>query len=296
MKKIRIGTRKSRLACIQAQMLAEYVGKYCEGYEAELVTVMTTGDRIQTKRLDEIGGKGLFVKELDTFLLEGRTDLSVHSLKDMPMEISPEIPIIGFSRREDARDVLVLPRGITEYDYQGPVGCSGNRRSLQLKDIYPEVQIKTIRGNVLTRLEKLDLGEYGGLILAAAGLKRLGLSGRISRYFTVNEMVPAAGQGVLCVQGRAGEDYGFLRGFFDEEIRECVAAERAYMAYLNGGCSLPMGVYANILDETRIQVLGLYYDEEKSRYGKWRVSGKRSEAEALGISLAQELKESVKGV
>ncbi len=296
MKKIRIGTRKSRLACIQAQMLADYIEKYCEGYEAELVTVMTTGDRIQTKRLDEIGGKGLFVKELDTFLLEGRTDLSVHSLKDMPMEISPEIPIIGFSRREDARDVLVLPRGITEYDYQGPVGCSSNRRSLQLKDIYPEVQIKTIRGNVLTRLDKLDQGEYGGLILAAAGLKRLGLSGRISRYFTVNEMVPAAGQGVLCVQGRAGEDYGFLRGFFDEEIRECVAAERAYMAYLNGGCSLPMGVYANILDETRIQVLGLYYDEEKGRYGKWHVSGKRSEAEALGISLAQELKESVKGV
>ena len=111
MKKIRIGTRKSRLACIQAQMLADYIEKYCEGYEAELETVMTTGDRIQTKRLDEIGGKGLFVKELDTFLLEGRTDLSVHSLKDMPMEISPEIPIIGFSRREDARDVLVLPRG-----------------------------------------------------------------------------------------------------------------------------------------------------------------------------------------
>lgn len=295
MKKIRIGTRKSRLACIQAQMLADYIEKYCEGYEAELVTVMTTGDRIQTKRLDEIGGKGLFVKELDTFLLEGRTDLSVHSLKDMPMEISPEIPIIGFSRREDARDVLVLPRGISEYDYQGPVGCSSNRRSLQLKDIYPEVQIKTIRGNVLTRLDKLDQGEYGGLVLAAAGLKRLGLSGRISRYFTVNEMVPAAGQGVLCVQGRAGEDYGFLRGFFDEEIRECVAAERAYMAYLNGGCSLPMGVYANILDETRIRVLGLYYDEENGRYGKWYVSGKRSEAEALGISLAQELKESVKG-
>ena len=295
MKKIRIGTRKSRLACIQAQMLADYIEKYCEGYEAELVTVMTTGDRIQTKRLDEIGGKGLFVKELDTFLLEGRTDLSVHSLKDMPMEISPEIPIIGFSRREDARDVLVLPRGISEYDYQGPVGCSSNRRSLQLKDIYPEVQIKTIRGNVLTRLDKLDQGEYGGLVLAAAGLKRLGLSGSISRYFTVNEMVPAAGQGVLCVQGRAGEDYGFLRGFFDEEIRECVAAERAYMAYLNGGCSLPMGVYANILDETRIRVLGLYYDEENGRYGKWYVSGKRSEAEALGISLAQELKESVKG-
>lgn len=294
MKKIRIGTRKSRLACIQAQMLADYIETYCEGYEAELVTVMTTGDRIQTRRLEEIGGKGLFVKELDMFLMEGRTDLSVHSLKDMPMEIPPEIPIIGFSPREDVRDVLVLPRGIREYDYQGPIGCSSNRRRLQLKDIYPEAKVKTIRGNVLTRLEKLDQGEYGGLILAAAGLKRLGLPERISRYFTVKEMVPAAGQGVLCVQGRAGEDYGFLRGFFDEEVRECVAAERAYMACLNGGCSQPMGVYAEILDETWIRVLGLYYDDKSGRYGKLCVSGKRSEAEKIGISLAQELMRTVK--
>ena len=137
MRKIRIGTRKSRLACIQAQMVADYIETHCEGYEAELVTVMTTGDRILSKRLDEIGGKGLFVKELDTFLLEGYTDLSVHSLKDMPMEIAPNIPIIGYSAREDARDVLVLPEGTTEYEYGGPIGCSSNRRSLQLKKIYP---------------------------------------------------------------------------------------------------------------------------------------------------------------
>lgn len=294
MKKIRIGTRKSRLARIQAKMLADYIDTHCEGYEAELVTVMTTGDRNLSKRLDEIGGKGVFVKELDAFLTEGHTDLSVHSLKDMPMEIPPEIPVIGFSGREDARDVLVLPEGTKEYDYRGPIGCSSNRRSLQLKDIYPNAEIRNIRGNVETRLEKLDSGEYGGLILAAAGLKRLGLSERISRYFTVEEMVPAAGQGILCVQGREGEDYGFLQGFFDEEVRECVAAERAYTAYLNGGCSLPMGVYAQILDEIRMQVQGLFFDEDSGRYGKLCVSGKRSEAEELGISLAQELKRSVK--
>lgn len=290
MKKIRIGTRKSRLACIQAELLADYIETHCEGYEAELVKVMTTGDRILTKRLEEIGGKGLFVKELDTCLMEGKTDLSVHSLKDMPMEISPKLPIIGFSKREDARDVLVLPQGAAEYDGRAPIGCSSNRRILQLKKLYPDAEVKTIRGNVLTRLEKLDSGEYGGLILAAAGLIRLGLAGRISRYFTVREMIPAAGQGILCVQGRAGEDYGFLQGFFDEEARECAAAERAYMEYLNGGCSLPIGVYAEILDEKWMRVRGLYYNHETGDYGKMSVSGERFEAEELGVLLAKELK------
>lgn len=290
MRKIRIGTRKSRLACIQAQMLADYIETHCEGYQAELVKVMTTGDKLLSKSLDEIGGKGLFVKELDTFLLEGHTDLSVHSLKDMPMEIVPKLSIIGYSRREDARDVLVLPEGVKEYDYRGPIGCSSNRRKLQLRDIYPKALVKTVRGNVLTRLEKLDGGEYGALVLAAAGLKRLGLAGRISRYFSTQEMVPAAGQGILCVQGRAGEDYGFLQGFFDADARECAAAERAYMTYLNGGCSLPIGVCAEILDGKRMQVRGLYYSEESGGYGQMCLSGERGQAETLGISLAQELK------
>lgn len=292
MKIIRIGTRKSRLACIQAEMLADYIATHCEGYQAELVKVMTTGDRILSKKLDEIGGKGLFVKELDTFLLEGQTDLSVHSLKDMPMEIHPKLPIIGFSKREDARDVLVLPEGKTEYDFCAPIGCSSNRRILQLRHIYPKAKVKTVRGNVLTRLEKLDSGEYGALVLAAAGLNRLGLNGRISRYFTVKEMVPAAGQGILCVQGRAGEDYSFLHGFFDSEAEECAAAERAYVAYLNGGCSLPIGVYAEILDERRMRVRGLYYNEESGGYGKMCVTGYRSEAADLGGSLAKELRNS----
>lgn len=290
MRKIRIGTRQSRLACIQAEMLADFIETHCEGYQAELVKVMTVGDRILSKKLDEIGGKGLFVKELDNYLLAGKTDVSVHSLKDMPMEIPQELPVIGFSKREDARDVLVLPRGKTEYDYRAPIGSSSNRRILQLGHIYPKAEVRTIRGNVLTRLEKLDRGEYGALVLAAAGLNRLGLSGRISRYFTVEEMVPAAGQGILCVQGRAGEDYSFLQGFFDAAAEECAAAERAYVAYLNGGCSQPIGVYAEILDERRMQVRGLYYNEESGGHGKMCVSGYRSEAADLGISLAEKLR------
>lgn len=293
MKKIRIGTRKSRLACIQAEMLADYIEGHCKGYQAELVKVVTTGDRILSKRLDEIGQKGLFVKELDAFLMKGQTDLSVHSLKDMPTEIAPELPVIGYSRREDARDVLVLPKGKTAYDYRAPIGCSSNRRRLQLKEIYPDAEVKSIRGNVLTRLEKLDGGDYGALVLAAAGLIRLGLASRISRFFSVEEMVPAAGQGILCIQGRSGGDYGFLSGFFDEEAGECAAAERAYMSYLNGGCSVPIGAYAEILDEKRMQVRGLYYSEERGAYGKRCVSGERRQAEELGVMLAKELKRQV---
>lgn len=291
MEKIRIGTRKSRLACIQADIVAEYIRLHCKGYEAELVKLTTTGDKILSKKLDEIGQKGLFVKELDSALMEEITDLSVHSLKDMPMEIPKELPIIGVSGREDARDVLVLPEGVREYDYRGPIGCSSNRRILQLNELYPRVRIKTVRGNVLTRLNKLDSGEYGALVLAAAGLKRLGLGGRISRYFSVEEMVPAAGQGILGIQGRADRSYGFLQGFFDPEAMDCARCERAYMTEMNGGCSLPMGVYAEILDEKRMKALGLYYDEASNASHRMCMTGERSDPEALGIELARKIKE-----
>lgn len=290
MEKIRIGTRKSRLACIQAGIVAEYIRRYCEGYEAELVKLTTTGDKILSKKLDEIGRKGLFVRELDNALMNGITDLSVHSLKDMPVEIPENLPVIGVSAREDARDVLVLPKGIKEYDCRSPIGCSSNRRILQLKELYPGAEIKTVRGNVLTRLHKLDNGEYGALVLAAAGLKRLGLDERISRYFSVEEMVPAAGQGILGIQGRADMSYGFLQGFFDPEAMDCARCERAYMTYLNGGCSRPIGVYAEILDERRMKVTGLYYDETNKTSFRMHMAGDRSDPETLGIELARKIK------
>lgn len=291
MKKIRIGTRKSRLACIQAEIVAEYIRRHCKGYEVELVKLTTTGDKILSKKLDEIGQKGLFVKELDNALKEGITDLSVHSLKDMPVEIPKDIPIIGVSGREDARDVLVLPEGAKEYDYRGPIGCSSNRRILQLKELYPHAKIRTVRGNVLTRVNKLDNGEYGALVLAAAGLKRLGLDKRISRYFSVEEMIPAAGQGILGIQGKADKEYEFLRDFFDPAAMDCARCERAYMTELNGGCSRPIGVYAEILDEKRMQATGLYYDERNKTSRRMRMTGERNAPEVLGIELAGRIKE-----
>lgn len=174
-KKVVIGSRESKLAVLQSQMVRDYIVCKHPETDVEILTMKTTGDKILDRTLDKIGGKGLFVKELDRALLEGRSQLSVHSLKDMPMEISEELPILAFSRREDARDVLVLPEGCYTLDPSKPIGCSSLRRKLQLKEIYPDMNVKSIRGNLQTRLEKLDNGDYAGLVLAAAGLKRLGL-------------------------------------------------------------------------------------------------------------------------
>lgn len=289
MKTIKIGTRESKLAVIQAEMVADYIQKNCENVKPELVKMKTTGDKILNKTLDKIGGKGLFVKELDVALLEGRSDISVHSLKDMPMEVPEELPILGFSKREDPRDVLVLPKGKTELDKSLPLGCSSARRILQLKKLFPDMEVKSIRGNVLTRLEKLDRGEYSGLILAAAGLKRLGLEERISRYFTTEEMIPAAGQGILAVQGRRGEDYSYLESFYEEESTWCALAERSFVRTLNGGCSAPIAAYA-VVEKGILKLTGLYAAEGSTSYVTGQLEGKPEEAEELGKELAERVK------
>ena len=177
MKSVRIGTRESKLAVIQSRIVGDYLTSL--GIKYELVKMKTTGDKILDKTLDKIGGKGLFVKELDHALLEGRSDISVHSLKDMPMELPEELPIIAFSEREDPRDVLVLPEGATEIDFSKPIGSSSFRRRIQIEKLYPQAKVESVRGNVQTRLKKLDEGQYGALVLAAAGLIRLGLEDRI---------------------------------------------------------------------------------------------------------------------
>lgn len=289
MKTIKIGTRESRLAVIQAEMVADYIRENCTDIEPELVTMKTTGDKILNKTLDKIGGKGLFVKELDAALLDGRSNISVHSLKDMPMEVPKELPLLGFSKREDPCDVLVLPKGKTELDKTLSLGCSSARRILQLKKLFPDMEVKSIRGNVLTRLEKLDRGEYSALILAAAGLKRLGLEERISRYFSTDEMIPAAGQGILAVQGRQGEDYSYLESFFDEESTCCALAERSFVRTLNGGCSSPIAAYA-VVHNGILKLTGLYAAEGSTSYVTGQIEGNPTEAETLGKNLAEQLK------
>ena len=197
--KIVIGSRESKLAVLQSEMVRDYIKEKNPDLEVEILTMKTTGDIILDRTLDKVGGKGLFVKELDKALIDGRSILSVHSLKDMPMEVPEELPLLAFSKREDPRDVLVLPEGASELDKSKPLGCSSLRRTLQLKKMYPDMDVRSIRGNLQTRLRKLDEGQYSALILAAAGLKRLGLGSRINRYFTADEIIPAAGQGILAV-------------------------------------------------------------------------------------------------
>ena len=290
MRKVVIGSRESKLAVVQSEMVRDYIQKHIEDIQVEIFTMKTTGDKILDRTLDKIGGKGLFVKELDKALMEGKTELSVHSLKDMPMEVSKELPIVAFSKREDSRDVLVLPQGITELDHSKPIGCSSFRRILQLKEIFPDMECKSVRGNVQTRLKKLDSGEYSGLLLAAAGLKRLGLEDRIARYFEPEEMISAAGQGILAIQGRSGVDYSYLKGYGDENATYEALAERAFVRYLNGGCSSPVAAHA-VAENGQILLRGLYYDENTGNYEKGIKRGSVEKAEELGISLARELQE-----
>lgn len=287
---IRVGSRKSRLAVIQTEELVAYIRRQCLGLEPEIVTIETTGDKRLDVTLDKIGGKGLFVKEIDKALLAGEIDLAVHSLKDMPMEESEVIPIVSFSRREDARDVLVLKEGIKEWNGKGIIGCSSFRRRIQAEKIYPQAKFRTIRGNVLTRLEKLESGKYDALILAVAGLRRLGLENRVYRYFSPEEILPAAGQGILAVQGKAGKDYSFLDGFGMYETAMIAKAERAFVRCLNGGCSSPVAAYAEVNGDT-LSLRGLYYREKDYFFTVGSKSGFVHEAEQLGTSLAQELDE-----
>ena len=287
--KLRVASRESKLAVIQSELAMEAISRLHPELQMELITMKTTGDRILDRTLDKIGGKGLFVKELDAALREGRADLTVHSCKDLPMEEDPALPLLAFSRREDPRDVLVLPEGATELDLSKPVGCSSLRRTLQFKALYPDARVESVRGNVQTRLRKLDEGQFSALILAGAGLRRLGLEGRIWRTFSPEEMLPAAGQGILAIQGRAGFDAALLAGFADQDGRDCALSERSFVRTLDGGCSSPVAAYATVEGDA-ITIEGIYVDEENRLY-RGKTSGSRKEGPALAAALALKLKE-----
>jgi len=282
---IRVGSRASRLAVIQSEIIMGQIEEACPGVKTELITMKTTGDRILDKTLDQIGGKGLFVKELDEALRAGEVDLTVHSLKDLPGVIPEDLPLSAFSYREDPRDVLVLPAGRTEPDLSLPVGTSSLRRSLQIKELIPGITTAPVRGNVETRLRKLDEGQYSALIMAAAGLKRLGLENRISRYFSPEEMIPAACQGVLGIQTRAGELADVTRRINDADAGRCALAERAYVRAIGADCGSPDTAFAQVSGD-QINIMALRYDAEKQTIIRDSISGPAADAEVLGRELA----------
>jgi hydroxymethylbilane synthase len=290
--KIRIGSRESRLAVVQSQIVMDYIKRYCPEHEVELITMKTTGDIILDKTLDEVGGKGLFVKELDRALLDKEVDITVHSFKDMPMEVNPALPIVAVSKREDPRDVLVLPKGQTEIDFKKPIGCSSARRRIQLQKLFPQCKIEPVRGNVLTRISKLDSGEFSALVLAYAGLHRLGLNERISRVFEPSEILPAACQGILAIQARADYDISFLGDFNDRDALDISLAERSFVKALDGGCSSPVAAYGELQGDD-ILLTGLYLEEKTNKVLISAKKGSRSFASELGMELAEELKKEV---
>lgn len=286
-RRVRVGTRDSKLAMIQTQMVIDSIIENNPDIEIEIVKLKTTGDKILDKSLDKIGGKGLFVKELDEALLAREVDFTVHSFKDMPMEINEELPIVALSERADFRDVYILPKGHGNVD--APIGCGSKRRTVQLRSIFKDKEVAPIRGNVIRRLEKLDNGEYSAIILAAAGIKRLGLDERIHRYFDIEEMLPSACQGIIAVQGRKGEDYSYLKSFNSSESQIISTAERSFVKELDGGCSAPIAAFATI-ENNKINLKGMYYNEETGEIVKEEMAGDISEAENIGIELAKKVK------
>ncbi len=285
-KTIRIGTRDSQLALVQTDKVVEAIKTYDPTLTIEIIKMKTTGDKILDVTLDKIGGKGLFVKELDDALRNHEVDITVHSYKDMPMEVAEDLPIVAISKGEDPRDVL-----IRRADYDGEItliGSSSKRRTHQLQALGYR-HIKPLRGNVITRLKKLDSGEFDAIVLAAAGIKRLGLEDRISYYFHQEDLLPAAAQGVIAVQGRAGEDFSYLRDFHSIESEVITAAERSFVRELGGGCSSPIAAHATLEGDV-IFLRGMYVDEDENGF-KDSITGKSKDGEILGKELAKIIKE-----
>ncbi len=288
--KIKIGTRDSKLAMIQTQMVANAIKKYDENIEIEIIAMKTTGDKILNINLDKIGGKGLFVKELDEALLQKHVDITVHSYKDVPMQVNPKLPIVAVTKREDARDVLLLRKGIDAPFEDMVIGSSSARRVHQLQKLGYK-NFVSMRGNLVTRLKKLDDGACDALVLAAAGVLRSGMNERISKVFTTSEIIPAASQGVIAVQARKGEDVSFLAKLADENSSIVTSAERAFVTRLNGGCSAPIAAFAEIENEKLI--LNTLYVDEKGRDFTQSLEGSPTKAEEIGIALAENILENI---
>lgn len=243
--------------------------------------------------LEGVNAKGLFTGTLTQALYRGEVDLCVHSLKDMPEVLPEELPIVAYSKRGDPRDALILPEGSAFNGFGGidasaPIGCSSIRRRLQLLALAPEIRIASIRGNVPTRLSKLQRGQYGAIVLAMAGLLRLGLSARAGYVFSAREMVPAAGQGILAVQGRKGEDYSFLGAAHDPVSGEEASAERTLISALGCGYFSPAAAFANI-SGNEIKIIAMFGPENGAGPVVDEIAGERRRAGRLAEELAQRL-------
>lgn len=289
---LRLGTRKSALALWQASFVRAQLLARHPGIDVELVKITTEGDRILDRPLAAIGGKGLFIKELEQALFDKRIDLAVHSMKDLTIDLPAGLHIVAVCEREDARDAFVCQRypSLAALPPGARVGTASLRRQCQLRARFPHLEVTTLRGNVDTRLAKLDGGEHDAIILAAAGLKRLGYNDRIRALLSMQECLPAVGQGAVCIECRTDDPATNDRlAILDHApTRLCVTAERAFNAALDGGCQVPIGGYA-VLDGDMLHLRGLVGEPDGSLLIQGERRGPASHGPALGAELAHEL-------
>ncbi|WFP48869.1 hydroxymethylbilane synthase [Methylomonas sp. EFPC3] len=289
---IRIATRQSPLALWQAEHVAERLRQAFPGLQTELVKMVTRGDKILDAPLAKVGGKGLFVKELEQGMLEGAADIAVHSMKDVPVEFPDGLHLAVILEREDPTDAFVSNRyrALAELPADARIGTSSLRRQCQIKEKFPNAEILSLRGNVNTRLAKLDAGEYDAIILASAGLKRLDLAERITARLLPEESLPAMGQGAIGIECRIddAEIHHYLKVLHDEETSIRVGAERAMNARLNGGCQVPIAGFAEVKGQ-RLFMRGLVGSPDGSVLYRAEAESSLAQAEALGRAVADDL-------
>ncbi len=289
---LRIATRKSPLALWQANFVKDRLEALYPDLRVELVPMSTQGDKILDTPLAKVGGKGLFVKELETAMLEGRADIAVHSMKDVPVEFPEGLGLHTICEREDPRDAFVSNRfkQIDELPQGAVVGTSSLRRQCQLRAARPDLVIRDLRGNVNTRLAKLDAGEYDAIILAAAGLKRLEMAHRITAFIEPEQSLPANGQGAVGIECRLDdvELHALLAPLEHTETRIRVLTERAMNRALQGGCQVPIGAYA-LVQGDEIWLRGLVGSPDGTQVIRDEIRGPLTDGEALGHTLAQRL-------
>jgi hydroxymethylbilane synthase len=291
-KQIRIGTRASALALWQAEWVKAELEKKYPDMTVELAKIKTTGDKILDVPLAMVGGKGLFVKEIEEAMLANEIDIAVHSMKDVPTFFPDGLHLSCITKREDARDALLSRNNVKFKDLpQGAnIGTSSLRRQAQLMNLRPDFVIHQLRGNVGTRLEKLKEGKFDAIILAAAGVKRLGLAENVSEYLSPEISLPAIGQGALGIECRVEDrELNDLIAFFNHaDSRICVTGERALLRRLEGGCQVPIACYGQVKKDT-LELIGLVGSVDGKRIVKDSIEGEPSAAEKLGVTLAEKL-------
>ena len=290
--KVVIASRESALAMWQAEYIQDRLRTLYPGLVVEILGMTTQGDQILNSPLSLIGGKGLFVKELEQAMEAGRADIAVHSMKDVPMNLPAGFVLAAIGEREDARDAFVSNRysSLEELPYGSVVGTSSLRRQCQLMARFPHLKIESLRGNVQTRLRKLDEGQYAAIILAAAGLNRLGLGSRIASLLTTEQSLPAVGQGALGIEclGQRQDLIDLVQPLNHPDTADCVLAERAMSRALSGSCQVPLGGYAEI-ENGALRLRGFVARTDGSQMIQDELRGERSAAEALGHQMGERL-------